>query len=178
MRVSVRIVTEGDAAALAELVAANRSFLASTDPDRPEEYFTAAGQRRDIADQLAGFDAQRLLPCVVEADGVLAGRVSISQIFYRAFCSGILGYWIRHDLNGRGIATAAVAQMVDLAFGPWRLHRLEAGTLVDNIGSQRVLERNGFVRFGLAPRYLHIDGAWRDHVLFQRLNEPAPETAD
>jgi len=45
---------------------------------------------------------------------------------------------------------------------------LEAATLVDNVASQRVLERNRFHRIGLAPRYLQIAGVWRDHLLFQR----------
>jgi ribosomal-protein-alanine N-acetyltransferase len=44
---------------------------------------------------------------------------------------------------------------------------LEAATLVDNRASQRVLEKNRFHRIGLAPRYLEIAGAWRDHLLFQ-----------
>lgn len=171
--VTIRPVSEDDAGPLAELLRANRTFLATTDPVRPEEYFTTAGQRHDIVDQLAGHEQRRLLPYVVEVDGLLVGRVTVSQIFYRAFCSGILGYWIRADYNGRGVASAAVAQMIEVAFGPWELHRLEAGTLVDNAASQRVLQRNGFTRFGLAPRYLHIAGTWRDHVLFQRLNEPA-----
>jgi ribosomal-protein-alanine N-acetyltransferase len=39
---------------------------------------------------------------------------------------------------------------------------------VDNVASQRVLERNGFERIGLARRYLHVGGDWRDHILFQR----------
>jgi ribosomal-protein-alanine N-acetyltransferase len=47
---------------------------------------------------------------------------------------------------------------------------LTAETSVNNPGSQRVLEKNGFVRFGLAQRYLRIAGQWRDHVLFQLLN--------
>ena len=175
--VTIRLVSETDADPLARLLRANRSFLSTTDPARPEEYFSGTGQRHDIADQRAAHEERRLLPYVVEADGELAGRVTLSQIFYKAFCSGILGYWIREDYNGRGIASAAVAQLIEVAFAaPWELHRIEAGTLVDNLGSQRVLQRNGFVRFGLAPRYLHINGAWRDHVLFQRLNEP-PETA-
>lgn len=171
MPVTVRLVAESDAEPLAALLAADRAFLAGTDPVRPDDYFTAAGQRREIADQLSGYDQQRLLPCVILADGTLAGRINVSQIFYRAFCSGILGYWVRQDHNGRGVATAAVGQIIELAFGPWGLHRLEAGTLVDNVASQRVLRRNGFEQFGLAPRYLHINGEWRDHVLFQRLNE-------
>jgi ribosomal-protein-alanine N-acetyltransferase len=60
---------------------------------------------------------------------------------------------------------------VTFAFGTAGLHRLQAATLVDNHGSQRVLEKNGFEQIGLAPRYLHISGAWRDHILFQRTRD-------
>jgi ribosomal-protein-alanine N-acetyltransferase len=73
--------------------------------------------------------------------------------------------------NGRGLASRALAAVVEEAFGPIGLHRLEAGTLVDNYGSQRVLEKNGFTRIGVAARYLKIAGEWRDHVLFQRTVE-------
>lgn len=48
-----------------------------------------------------------------------------------------------------------------------RLHRLEASTLLHNIGSQRVLEKAGFERIGMAPKYLRIAGEWQDHALFQ-----------
>jgi [ribosomal protein S5]-alanine N-acetyltransferase len=34
-----------------------------------------------------------------------------------------------------------------------------------------VLEKNGFEQIGLARKYLHINGAWRDHLLFQRVDE-------
>ncbi len=61
--------------------------------------------------------------------------------------------------------------MVEHAFGERGLHRLEAATRTDNIASQRVLEKNRFEPIGLARRYLHINGAWRDHVLFQRTND-------
>jgi [ribosomal protein S5]-alanine N-acetyltransferase len=73
--------------------------------------------------------------------------------------------------NGRGVATEAVRQMVGYAFGDLGLHRLEAGTLPQNAGSQRVLQRNGFERIGVARSYLHIAGAWRDHILFQRVSD-------
>ena len=60
---------------------------------------------------------------------------------------------------------------VEAAFQEHGLHRLEAGTLLDNAGSQTVLRRNGFQEIGIAPRYLFIAGDWRDHLLFQRLAE-------
>jgi ribosomal-protein-alanine N-acetyltransferase len=62
-----------------------------------------------------------------------------------------------------------VAGVVRQGFEGLGLHRVEAGTLLSNTRSQAVLERNGFVRFGLAPRYLPIAGEWQDHLLFQRL---------
>lgn len=46
---------------------------------------------------------------------------------------------------------------------------MEAATLIDNVTSQRVLEKNGFERIGLARRFLRIDDEWRDFFLFQRL---------
>lgn len=71
--------------------------------------------------------------------------------------------------TGRGLASTALTEIVDFAFGELELHRLEAGTLVDNVASQRVLLKNGFERFGLARRFLLIAGEWRDHVLFERI---------
>jgi ribosomal-protein-alanine N-acetyltransferase len=74
-------------------------------------------------------------------------------------------------MNGRGIATAAVAAAVELAFGDLRLHRLQAATLLSNHASQRVLEKNRFERIGVSPDYLRIAGRWQDHVLFARVSE-------
>jgi ribosomal-protein-alanine N-acetyltransferase len=54
------------------------------------------------------------------------------------------------------------------------LHRLEAGTMVDNVPSRRVLEACGYEQYGMAPKLLHLNGAWRDHVLFQKLLHDRP----
>ena len=51
------------------------------------------------------------------------------------------------------------------------LHRVEAGTLVHNRASQRVLEHCGFTRIGVAPRHVQIAGEWQDHVLYVRTAE-------
>ena len=58
-----------------------------------------------------------------------------------------------------------------MAFGELGLHRIQAGTLLHNTGSQRVLERNGFQRFGVAPQYLRIAGQWQDHALYQLISD-------
>jgi len=57
-----------------------------------------------------------------------------------------VGYWVGATDNGRGLATAAVRDIIRVAFDDLRLHWIQAGTLSHNVRSQRVLERNGFVR--------------------------------
>ena len=49
------------------------------------------------------------------------------------------------------------------------LHRVEASTLVHNVGSQRVLAKAGFEPIGMAPRYLRVAGEWQDHNLYQTI---------
>jgi [ribosomal protein S5]-alanine N-acetyltransferase len=163
--VTLRPLLPEDAEELARLYRANREFLASNEPVRPPEFFTPEGQRQRIAERAAdGFHQFAIL------DGeALAGTINLFHIVREALQSGTIGYWVDHARNGRGLATGAVGEMLGYAFGELGLHRIEAATLVDNLASQRVLEKNGFERIGLARRFLRIDDEWRDFLLFQRL---------
>ncbi len=109
---------------------------------------------------------------ILDQAGQLAGRVNLNDIVRGAFQSCSVGYWLSAAANGRGLATAAVGEMARVAFAGIGLHRVEAATLLHNTASQRVLERNGFARIGMAPAYLSIAGRWQDHLLFQLI---APE---
>ena len=169
MAVGIRVVSPDDADVLADLLSRNRGFLAPWDPVRDDDYFTPDGQRTLLSRSLRRSRQGLDWPGVVTVDGALVGRVNLNNLIRGAFCSADLGYWVDQAHNGRGVATAAVAAVVRLAFGELGLHRVQAGTLPHNRGSQRVLERNGFTRIGMAPRYLQIAGRWQDHLLFQRL---------
>lgn len=168
--VTTRLIAARDAAPLADLVVRNRDFLAPWEPIRPAEYFTLDGQRRIIEDALMRYQHETMAPHVIVEDGAVVGRVNLNNIVRGPFQSGSLGYWVSASHTGRGVATAAVGEMIGVAFDVLGLHRIEAGTLRHNIASQRVLERNGFVRFGTAPAYLKIDGRWQDHVMYQLIS--------
>jgi len=79
-----------------------------------------------------------------------------------------LGYTFARRAWGKGYATEAATATLDAAFGPLGLDRVTAVVRPENGASQRVLEKNGFERIGLARRYLRIAGEWRDHWLYQR----------
>ena len=167
--VTTRLVATSDAPELAAVLAANRMFLTPYEPFRPEEFYTAEGQRTHLEDVLRTTSAGLTLPHVIVDDGRIVGRITLSGITRGPFLSASVGYWVAESANGRGVASAALARILRVAFDELELHRVEAGTLVHNTASQRVLQRNGFRQYGLAPRYLKIDGDWRDHILFQRL---------
>jgi len=126
-----------------------------------EELRRPDGLERQLADETHPF-------AILDGD-YIAGTINLFHIVRESFQSGTIGYWVDGPRNGRGIATGAVGEIVAYAFEDLDLHRVEASTLVDNIASQRVLERNGFDRIGLARGFLRIAGDWRDFYLFQRL---------
>lgn len=103
--------------------------------------------------------------------GQLLGGLTLSNIRRGVAQAATLGYWVGAPFAGRGVMTAAVRTIAPHAFGPLGLHRLEAACLPSNAASIRVLEKVGFVREGLARRYLKIDGRWQDHVLFAHLDD-------
>lgn len=96
----------------------------------------------------------------------LVGQLTISGITRRAFCSGSAGYWIDSRVAGRGIMPTALALAVDHGFGYGGLHRVEVSIRPENAASRRVVEKLGFRQEAYHERYLHIDGAWRDHLGF------------
>lgn len=166
---TTRLVTTDDVPVLTELLRANRDFLAEWEPVRGDDFFTVEGQYALIRETLERYEVESTIPHVIVDAGRIVGRITLSTIVRGPFQSCSVGYWVSADANGRGVATAAVREIARVAFDELGLHRIEASVLPHNVRSQRVLERNGFVRFGLAPQYLNIAGRWQDHVIFQLL---------
>ena len=75
---------------------------------------------------------------------------------------------------GRGIVTRSVAMVIDHLFFEAGLHRVEIAIRPENAPSLRVVAKLGLTEIGFAPRYLHIDGDWRDHRIFAVTREEAP----
>ena len=82
----------------------------------------------------------------------------------------MIGYSMVPAWRGRGYATRAVTLVAQWAFGHVGIARLVAGTAPENLGSQRVLERAGFVREGYQrSRLPGPDGTRIDDILYALL---------
>jgi ribosomal-protein-alanine N-acetyltransferase len=168
---STRLVSLDDVPVLTALAIANRDHLAPWQPTPPPDAFTEQGQadlvRAALDEEASGLSLPHV---ILDGSGAIVGRIALNSIIRGAFQSASVGYWVDSDATGRGLATAAVASIIELAFGEVGLHRLQGETLPRNLASRRVLERNGFTEFGLASDYLRIDGRWQEHVLYQRIS--------
>lgn len=79
------------------------------------------------------------------------------------------GYWLARDARGRGVATRTLRLLARWAFDHLAVARLELTCAPDNIASQRVAERCGFVREGVLRSHIRFQGGRRDSVMFSLL---------
>ena len=164
-RVALRPPNVADGPALIALNQASRGLHHPwVAPPTTEEAY-GAYLERCARDDVAG-----LLVCGA-ADGPIMGAITLSQIFYGPLQSAYMGYYIGAPFAGQGYMREALGLALDHAFGPLRLHRVEANIQPGNRASIALVRRLGFTREGFSRRYLLIDGDWRDHERFAMLAE-------
>jgi ribosomal-protein-alanine N-acetyltransferase len=118
--------------------------------------------------------AGRVMPFVITYSGRLVGQLTVVGIVWGSLRGAHIGYWIDQQMAGRGITPTAVALATDRAFA-LGLHRIEVNIRPENAASLRVVEKLGFRLEGVRPRFLHINGDWRDHLCFVLTPEEVPE---
>lgn len=180
-RLSVRPLSEELIDPVVHYKRRNREHLARWEPTRSEDFFTRAyWQKRALTfahdaqtDRHYQFFLVARTPLGALYPGDIAGSIGVSNVIRGPLQSANLGFAIDASLEGQGLAFEGVTAVMSLAFGVIDLHRLEAGHLLENTRSAALLARLGFERIGLARNYLLINGAWRDHVIYQRLTNPS-----
>lgn len=169
--VELRPYRRGDARAWSHLRRSNQTWLSPWEP-------TMVGNWYDLNSPAAYKSVYRELKRTARNGSALpfaiwlvegstermVGQLTVGNIVRRAFCSGHAGYWIDASAAGRGVVPTALALATDHAFRYGGLHRMEVNIRPENTPSRRVVEKLGFREEGLHVKYLHIDGAWRDHV--------------
>ena len=125
---------------------ANRAYFATFISDRGDEFFDHFAERHSafLAEQEAGICAFYVL---VGEDGSVLGRFNLFDI---ADGSAELGYRVAQHVAGRGVATATVRELCQLAAARHGLRTLKAVTTRENVASQKVLTKAGFVPVGPA----------------------------
>lgn len=175
---TIRLVQPDDAQALATHLARDREAFATSEPTRGDDYFTPAGQVERIERYLGEHAAGRMWPGVVLAAGDVVGWVTVSDIRRGPFLVGSVGYWIGTTHQGRGHARQALDQLMVVMRDELGLHRAEANTSLDNVASHRVLESQGFRRYGTTTSSFLAGGVWRDSLVWERVLSSERDAGD
>ncbi|MFM6940232.1 MAG: GNAT family N-acetyltransferase [Rhodoluna sp.] len=172
--VTVRLLRVRDSRVLERLILGNREWLRpweATNPFGPNS-FDIRAMARGLVRQL---DNQTGLPCIIEYRGEVVGQLNVANILYGSVSSAVIGYWVVPEVAGKGVTPTAVAMVADYLFSVVGLHRVEIDIRPENVSSLRVVEKLGFRFEGLKERYIHINGAWRDHYVFAITHEEVLE---
>lgn len=97
--------------------------------------------------------------------GEFLGATGLNQVD-QSMCRANLGYWLRTSATGKGVATVATRLLAQWAFEALKLQRIEIVAAVGNQASQRVAERAGATREGVARNRLRVHGVPHDAVLY------------
>jgi ribosomal-protein-alanine N-acetyltransferase len=82
-----------------------------------------------------------------------------------------IGYMILPEYNGKGIVSEAVKEIVTYGFDVMKLHSIEAIIDPENFGSEKVLQKNGFVKEAHFKENEFFEGRFFDSVIYSILNK-------
>jgi [ribosomal protein S5]-alanine N-acetyltransferase len=107
---------------------------------------------------------------IVQVDGHPAGWITLVVSNWEHGLAEV-GYALSTAYQGRGIMTDALQILLDDLFQNTLLERIEARCAVENYGSQRVLEKNTFLREGRLKGYFKLRGRRVDNYVYGLLRE-------
>jgi ribosomal-protein-serine acetyltransferase len=160
---TVRQLEEADAEELYEVVAANREFLSEWLPWPPMQ--TLEITREFIVRSRTQAPENQSVQAAIVDDGRIVGGIGFHRLDWQNRSTSI-GYWLAERAQRRGLATAAVSALIDHAFGPWKLNRIEIRAGVGNLRSRAIPERLGFTEEGVLREAELIGDRYIDHVVY------------
>ena len=143
-RLTLRNLTPENTEEMLDYYIRNEEHLRQYEPTRDSGFYTYEGQKEILTE---------------------------SFIVYGILRNAFVGYSIDKEYQGKGYTKEALNTVCSYAFEEMGLHRLEASTLMENSRSQGVLKACGFNELGISEKYLYINGEWRDHKIFYKVND-------
>lgn len=129
--------------------------------------------RADVASQRMG-DLYRgrgeKFQWIVQVDGDAAGWITLVVSNWEHGLAEV-GYALSTPYQSRGVMSDALQVLLEDLFLNTLLERVEARCAVENVGSQRVLEKNGFRKEGHLRAYFKLRGRRVDNYLYGLLRE-------
>ncbi|MDM0918308.1 GNAT family protein [Clostridium perfringens] len=170
-RLALRNLTPENTEEMLDYYIRNEEHLRQYEPTRDSSFYTYEGQKEILTESFRQFIDGTSIDLGIFKDEKLIGKIKLSNIVYGILRNAFVGYSIDKEHQGKGYMKEALNTVCSYAFEEMGLHRLEASTLMENSRSQGVLKACGFNELGISEKYLYINGEWRDHKIFYKVND-------
>lgn len=123
-------------------------------------------------DRVLQLPPQQGIEFAITVDQHFAGAIGVTfdQDVYRHTCE--IGYWLGEPFWGHGIISKAIAMIIPYIFTYFDIHKIFAEVFSENIGSQKALEKNGFVKEGILKNHVYKNGQFHDIIIYGLCREP------
>lgn len=169
-KVELKLLTPENAEEVLEYYIRNKEHLRKFEPARDDSFYTLEVQKKDIIENYKQYLNGVSINFGIFKDNRFVGKIRLSNIVMGIFKNAFVGYSMDKDEQGKGYMKDALRTVIDYSFNDLGIHRIEATTLLDNFKSQAVLLACGFKEIGISEKYLYINGKWRDHKIFYKVN--------
>lgn len=165
-KISIKRLSLDDADSLFKFEIENRFYFNTIGLSRSDSYYNR-DSFQEIIESLVGEQEKDIhyMYLIMNTQGEVIGRVNLTDVIKEPLNKAELGYRIGEKHQGKGFVTAAVKLVMKQAYLVHKLHRIEAGTSPQNIGSQIVLIKNGFQY----NQYILKSDDWADSLLFEKV---------
>ena len=170
-RFAIRPFRRRDIDALYRAVCASKTELAEYLPWATTAY-TRATAASFVRDSIHSWRETRAYDFAIRRPaepGRHIGNISVWHVS-RPFRSGEIGYWIRTDETGLGIATEVAQAALKIGFEELNMHRMVLRIALGNVSSERIARKLGFVREGVLREEIKVGARWLDHSLWGLLD--------
>lgn len=145
----------------------NKEELAPFEPKRSLGYYELENISQRIATAINDQANKNSIALIITSKNTdkIIGSINFTGFTFGVFQACYLGFSIDKDFEGKGLMYSALQGAICHIRRYYGLHRIMANHLPDNVRSEQLLAKLGFMREGYAKSYLKINGKWQDHVL-------------
>lgn len=171
MKIRIEVVTEATYQEIFDFERKNKSYFETILPPRPEGYCQLESfiiiMDKLLVEQNQG---DYYMYIIRDDKNSFLGRVNLQIYECENGKKADVGYRIDVNSQGLGFASESVKLILEKAFNEIKVIEVTAGTAKDNIGSIKVLERNGFKKIGEEKNVFKIKDKWVDGLLYSKQN--------
>ncbi|EJF80540.1 ribosomal protein S5-alanine N-acetyltransferase [Bartonella doshiae] len=167
------LISLEDAGELSSYYLRNENYLRPFEPVKSDDYNTlTAWETRADAFACENIQERAYRYAIrLKNENTIIAIVNFTNVVRGVFQACHLGFSLDEKQQGKGLMFEILSTLIVHVFRVYRLHRIMANYMPENIKSGTLLKRLDFEKEGRARDYLMIAGKWRDHILTSRIND-------